>query len=975
MARRWRRASLVTAAGLLILCAALLLGRFWLAEQVISRVLDAQGLGASQFTVTRLDLEGLTVTNVVVGEHLTADAVTVGRRGWNLSDWQVEADSPVVRARYDGDRLTLGERVIYPADTAASTDGQTDLPKIRLLNPRLELLTPDGPAEVRLDGSVATAGRDGLVQIDGAIRIASPHVSASGTLQTTATIAGSARLDVMLEELTVPGPEGALQLSGVRLTGDLQPGFLDLDVDAELPEQSARLSVSVAAAAPFDRPVIDARGYVDVSRVNRLLNVSSEAPQDQAGAPAARAGAFRMGWRADGVLDIAALLDGGNPGEAFQGEVAIQSSGEGLDLHGSIENLSFAVDGTGRLAGGELVADLTESSLSAVKLVSVPGGGLPFALDGHLGGLKVKLGAGSQLMLSMTDAGLRPDRLSLAGLEVTAEAAKTQGREVQDLRLSGSLQIDHEKTNFNGVLEATSNGWSFQGARAARTRVLLPIEVLGSTTTTQAVILRGWLTARNLRHDGGVFATRPVEAFLALRTHTGPCTLAGCSTALEKLSARLTMTQAGVSLPDAGRIEAHTLSGTLVTEALAKPGDRDLTVDLSIGKVESLRFGRADSLHARGTITQGSGQLDLQVGVERMETVVVSGMNSPDIRFAGHVGGSLQRPVLKGQGTMRETDLPPFALEADTEAVSGRIKGVTAAGLAALPAAREWLPEGFAGAQGEISLNLHHALATGRTSLEAVVTDLGAITDVAVFRGLNGTVRTVSLAPFVTAGPQTLTVALIDAGTELTGLTVTLEADENDGVPAVQVRELAGRLFGGAFRFDPVVIDGSGRPPEMVLHLDRLSMQQMTGLLGFADFSLGGTVSGTVPFAIDDANRVAIRDARLTADGPDVLRLKLDSIGAALEAQMGKQADLLLKALENFQYSVLDARVSKAFGENEQATVRLEGRNPDHLDGQPFIFNISLDSNVVRLADTILALYRATLGEVQSLASKAREIR
>lgn len=974
MAGGWRRASIVATAGFVILLAAISLGRLWLAERIIAEWLEAEGIGPVSFAVTSLDFGGLTATGLNAGDVVLAQAVTVERKGWVLQDWVVQVHNPVLRAEHDGKRLVVGDHILWPSGSAdaGSDAGGVTLPLLEIIDPTLELQMVDGPARAMLTGTLSAAGRDGLVKLDGDVNITAPRFSTQGSVRTTATTAGSARLDAKLSTLIVHMPGDDLSFRGVRLSGDLQPDFVDLDLEATLPDLSSHLTLSVAAAAPLDQPVIDARGYIEVQEVAALAERFWTGVADDPVLNAPSGGQFRLGWRADGVLDIARLLSTGRPAASFEGAFGIQSSGEDLAIPGAAENLSYALDAAGTLGAGSLVLDLGDSSVSAGRLSLMPESGLPAPVSGQAVDVTASIAATSQIVLSIADDALRPDLISLERLEVKARELASHDQELKDVSLTGRFHIDHERTYFDGIAEAASDGWALLDTRASKTRVLLPVELFGSAEATQAVILRGWATARNVRHGSGAFATRPIETAFSIRTYSGPCTLSACDADLDNLSLKLNIPQFGASVPGAGRIDAHSVVATLVARQLSLSNSQPLDIVLEIGHAESLRFGGIDDLRITGLMAPDLSSLDLQVAAERMETAAVSGIDSPDVRFRGKLTGSPAEPDFKGEVTIRETGLPPLTVKADRRSVTASAADMQAAALAELPLAQRWLPEGFGDPEGAVDLVVQHDLATGTTGLEVAIRNLGAVTDVGSFRGLNGTVRTLSLTPLITAGPQTITAELIDAGAELKDLAVTLEASTNNGDPVLHVRELNGRMFGGSFRFDPVAVDGSARPPEITLHANGLSLVALSGLMGFDEFNLGGRISGIVPFAIDDRNRIAIREARLSADGPDIMRLKLDSIGGALAAQMGDQADLLLTTLENFHYTVLEATVNKAFGENERATVRLEGRNPDHLDGQPFIFNISLDSNVVRLADTILALYRATLGEVQALALKAR---
>ena len=85
MARRWRRTSIVTAAGLLILLAAIVLGRHWLAERVIVWQLQEAGFASASADVRHLGFTSFHIENMTAGDGITIAEAAVVRQGWDLS--------------------------------------------------------------------------------------------------------------------------------------------------------------------------------------------------------------------------------------------------------------------------------------------------------------------------------------------------------------------------------------------------------------------------------------------------------------------------------------------------------------------------------------------------------------------------------------------------------------------------------------------------------------------------------------------------------------------------------------------------------------------------------------------------------------------------------------------------------------------------------------------------------------------------
>ncbi|MEM6903842.1 MAG: YdbH domain-containing protein, partial [Pseudomonadota bacterium] len=71
------------------------------------------------------------------------------------------------------------------------------------------------------------------------------------------------------------------------------------------------------------------------------------------------------------------------------------------------------------------------------------------------------------------------------------------------------------------------------------------------------------------------------------------------------------------------------------------------------------------------------------------------------------------------------------------------------------------------------------------------------------------------------------------------------------------------------------------------------------------------------------------------------------------EAPLGdgnEQAALAFNVLEDFRYDTLELELSGAFGGEQQAVLRLAGRNPDIYDGYPVNLNINLSGTLDAIA-------------------------
>ncbi len=233
--------------------------------------------------------------------------------------------------------------------------------------------------------------------------------------------------------------------------------------------------------------------------------------------------------------------------------------------------------------------------------------------------------------------------------------------------------------------------------------------------------------------------------------------------------------------------------------------------------------------------------------------------------------------------------------------------------------------------------------------------------------GLSGRLELDSLMPLRTAAPQRLTAARLEAGVTMTDLSAELAVapTPDGGAPELRVIAAAAQALGGSLRLRDGRIDPAANRQEATLVLDGIDVAALLALLDTPDVAATGRLSGTVPIRVA-GDTVTIPGGALAAEAPGVLRLTSEAARRAL-AGGGQSVELLMQALENFQYEELALTLEKPAAGTTLVTLRLLGQNPEVLDGQPFDVNVRLETD---LAPLLLALSQAlelTEGAVERL--------
>ncbi len=261
-------------------------------------------------------------------------------------------------------------------------------------------------------------------------------------------------------------------------------------------------------------------------------------------------------------------------------------------------------------------------------------------------------------------------------------------------------------------------------------------------------------------------------------------------------------------------------------------------------------------------------------------------------------------------------------------------------------------------------------------SARGKVSDLTITTDTVSIKGINADLRLPSVLPLRTDTPQTIQAAQISSAISLKNPSIRFSVSEtgpNSGMsrgPILRVHKLTTEIIGGTLTIDDLLVNPAKSSHQFVVALDHLDLEKVFGLIKLEGVTAVGKISGTIPVVID-GDDIEIIQGVLKSDGPGVLQFRSEQAKQALSSG-GSQVDLLLRALDDFQYTALSLKIGRRRSGSAHIGLHLDGHNPAVLDGHTFNLNINLDGNVdsllgalmegLRLSDRAI---RATVGGVK----------
>ncbi len=741
------------------------------------------------------------------------------------------------------------------------------------------------------------------------------------------------RVDV--EHLVVSNAAPSFEAVG-RVTFDPDVLSAEMRVDSELlavplflrgsvdPDGRVALAASEGEGAP---PLANLSGTVD--RTNRAM--AFDVAASLTGRPLALAAGYANATAADGVVQL--QFHGSAPWPLPASADWRSIAGDGrfrVDLHGGIEGIEVSVAkaaGEFRVANESIEAHLEQGS--AVELV-VPdlGAATPFganlAIDTdrdvaiEYSRDRVRVGDGAILSLQ---AGGKPIRLRARGAHGPASAFEVVIAEVDDspvLLARGTLA---DATTTNVKVQIGLSGRLLRVAAAAigvdaasgqvsadfDGRVRLPATLQNTSGQGRFHVDVGGRTAGrrfDTAIDGGYVLDQGIRTSVDSGAHVG------------LNDAGIDLTTVSNATLDIGLEPLRIALGALDCKFALPPiavGERQIVLKDAWMSLDAATFA-ADEFRASATLRSHAGRDAWPLRVRVSHDLATS-------RGTFSATGDWRAQ----NGAMRD-ELPGFDAPYDLDA-----------GTVALTLDGRW----------DVSQEPTYA-ARGRLAVNAAQ----AHYEDYPIAGLSFELPIAIDPAGLSIADSRVSIASIDVGFPVTDVSLGIAVAGD----VAHVRDLGGAVLGGRFAADAFDYDLNSDVANPEVSVRDVSLAEVLALEG-GDVRGTGVLDGRLPIGIS-GDALTITDGRVTARPPGGTLIYKGAAAASMAQKSGLA--FAFKALEDFHYDTLDARVALQRDGILALGVRLQGFNPAVEAGRAIQFNLNLTESLPALLESLRAADRIT---------------
>ena len=227
---------------------------------------------------------------------------------------------------------------------------------------------------------------------------------------------------------------------------------------------------------------------------------------------------------------------------------------------------------------------------------------------------------------------------------------------------------------------------------------------------------------------------------------------------------------------------------------------------------------------------------------------------------------------------------------------------------------------------------------------------LGGLYKKMTFMGLSSELNLTNGKGIRTTKDAQLKLDLLDVGFPIENIVVHFRFAPHPKTQAyiIGIQKFSADLLGGKAQSEPFQFDFGRDKNPVLVKLEHIRLNDIMQLEQQVSMQGSGVLDGQIPIEISRGG-IEVTHGNLSARTPGGTIRYLPTEKVSVLAKTNPSVKMVVDALSNFQYHVLNVTSDYKPDGNLNLQVHLEGENPDWQAGQPVHLNLNLDENIPAL--------------------------
>ncbi|PXX90367.1 hypothetical protein DIT71_12815 [Marinobacter vulgaris] len=328
-------------------------------------------------------------------------------------------------------------------------------------------------------------------------------------------------------------------------------------------------------------------------------------------------------------------------------------------------------------------------------------------------------------------------------------------------------------------------------------------------------------------------------------------------------------------------------------------------------------------------------------------------------RLDGRLQGSLQALSLDGRLSSDAGAGADIAVSVPFDGVAEVAAEMTATGAkagAALAGTFAAWPQELEVGEGSISTDLELRLPSAGPQLRGDIRfdGVGGLYGRTAWTGLDGKVTVDLSGERVAMRTSGLVLATVNPGIALSDIRISggyRSTMDHPVAGTLTLEQASAQLLGGQVQITPAQWQLSELPLRVPVELNGIELSELMQVYPAEGLAGSGVLAGTLPVWVSAAG-VSVEAGQIAALAPGgTLKLPADRLRGM--ARDNEAMALVVRAMQNFNYKVLNSTVDYDRDGKLVLGLRLEGSSPEVRDGHPIVLNINLEEDIPALLTSL----------------------